>query len=78
MPWSSYTMRSPTTVIAMRATRGSRSRTSATLSHPSACSRLAEAAPDASFFEIPRRNHFNAPTSRDFREAAIAFLSQER
>jgi hypothetical protein len=40
--------------------------------------RLAEAAPDASFFEIPRRNHFNAPTSRDFRERAIAFLSEGR
>ncbi|MCY1693142.1 alpha/beta fold hydrolase [Curtobacterium sp. SL109] len=36
--------------------------------------RLAEAAPNASFFEIPGRNHFNAPTSRPFREAAIAFL----
>ncbi|WP_420368870.1 alpha/beta fold hydrolase [Curtobacterium sp. L1-20] len=40
--------------------------------------RLAEAAPDASFFEIPGRNHFNAPTSRAFREAAIAFLSERR
>ena len=40
--------------------------------------RLAAAAPHASFFEIPRRNHFNAPTSRDFREAAIAFLSGSR
>jgi len=36
--------------------------------------RLAQAAPDASFFEIPGRNHFNAPTSRAFREAALAFL----
>ena len=35
---------------------------------------LAEATPDGSFFEIPGRNHFNAPTSRHFREAAIAFL----
>ncbi len=33
-----------------------------------------DAAPDARFFEIPGRNHFNAPTSRAFREAAIAFL----
>ncbi|MBK0296413.1 alpha/beta hydrolase, partial [Bacillus sp. S34] len=40
--------------------------------------RLAAAAPNASFFEIPRRNHFNAPTSRDFREAAITFLSAAR
>jgi pimeloyl-ACP methyl ester carboxylesterase len=36
--------------------------------------RLAAAAPHASFTEIPGRNHFNAPTSRHFREAAIAFL----
>ncbi|MCY7404128.1 MAG: alpha/beta hydrolase [Cryobacterium sp.] len=35
---------------------------------------LAEATPNGSFFEIPSRNHFNAPTSRPFREAAIAFL----
>jgi pimeloyl-ACP methyl ester carboxylesterase len=40
--------------------------------------RLAEAAPDASFFEIPGRNHFNAPTSRAFREAAIAFFDRTR
>ncbi|PZE59799.1 alpha/beta hydrolase [Curtobacterium sp. MCPF17_047] len=36
--------------------------------------RLADTAPHATFFEIPGRNHFNAPTSRHFREAAIAFL----
>ena len=35
---------------------------------------LAEATPHGSFFEIPGRNHFNAPTSRPFRDAAIAFL----
>ncbi|WP_412148128.1 alpha/beta fold hydrolase [Curtobacterium flaccumfaciens] len=40
--------------------------------------RLAEAAPDATFFEIPGRNHFNAPTSRPFREAALRFLSAPR
>lgn len=40
--------------------------------------RLAAAAPDARFFEIPGRNHFNAPTSRAFREAAIAFLDETR
>ncbi|KTT39956.1 hypothetical protein RSA46_24205 [Pseudomonas oryzihabitans] len=40
--------------------------------------RLAAAAPHASFVEIPGRNHFNAPTSRDFRQAAIAFLSEGR
>ncbi|MBC7442809.1 MAG: alpha/beta fold hydrolase [Ramlibacter sp.] len=35
---------------------------------------LAAAAPNGSFFEIPGRNHFNAPTSRAFRDAAIAFF----
>ncbi|MGY4857751.1 alpha/beta fold hydrolase [Cryobacterium sp. AP23] len=35
---------------------------------------LAEATPRAAFFEIPGRNHFNAPTSRAFRDAAIEFL----
>lgn len=38
---------------------------------------LAAVAPRGSFFEIPGRNHFNAPTSRPFREAAIAFLNAE-
>lgn len=37
---------------------------------------LAEAAPNGTFFEIPGRNHFNAPTSRAFRKSAIAFLSE--
>ncbi len=36
---------------------------------------LCAASPDGTFFEIPGRNHFNAPTSRDFREAAIEFLT---
>jgi pimeloyl-ACP methyl ester carboxylesterase len=36
---------------------------------------LAAIAPDAAFFEIPGRNHFNAPTSRHFRDAALAFLT---
>ncbi|KGJ77544.1 hydrolase [Cryobacterium roopkundense] len=36
---------------------------------------LAAATPLGTFFEIPGRNHFNAPTSRSFRDAAIAFLS---
>jgi pimeloyl-ACP methyl ester carboxylesterase len=35
---------------------------------------LAAVAPQGGFFEIPGRNHFNAPTSRAFREAAIAFF----
>lgn len=35
---------------------------------------LAEATPHGAFFEIPGRNHFNAPTSRQFREAALTFL----
>ncbi len=38
--------------------------------------RLAESAPDAEFFEIPGRNHFNAPTSRAFRDRAVGFLGQ--
>jgi pimeloyl-ACP methyl ester carboxylesterase len=36
---------------------------------------LAAATPRGTFFEIPGRNHFNAPTSRAFREAALEFLS---
>jgi pimeloyl-ACP methyl ester carboxylesterase len=35
---------------------------------------LAAAAPQGAFFEIPGRNHFNAPTSRAFRDAAVEFL----
>ena len=35
---------------------------------------LAASAPQGSFFEVPGRNHFNAPTSRQFRDAAIEFL----
>ncbi|MFC5930456.1 alpha/beta hydrolase [Cryobacterium melibiosiphilum] len=35
---------------------------------------LAAAAPQGSFFEIPGRNHFNAPTARAFRDAALEFL----
>ena len=35
---------------------------------------LAAAAPQGTFFEIPGRHHFNAPGSRDFREAALEFL----
>ena len=35
---------------------------------------LCAASPDGTFFEIPGRNHFNAPTSREFRAAARAFL----
>jgi pimeloyl-ACP methyl ester carboxylesterase len=38
--------------------------------------RLAATAPSATFFEIPGRNHFNAPTSRAFRDAALAFLER--
>ncbi|MFJ4223375.1 alpha/beta fold hydrolase [Microbacterium sp. NPDC089695] len=37
---------------------------------------LAEAAPQGRFFEIPDRNHFNAPGSRAFKEAALAFLAE--
>jgi pimeloyl-ACP methyl ester carboxylesterase len=35
---------------------------------------LAAATPRGSFFEIPGRNHFNAPTARTFRDAAVEFL----
>jgi pimeloyl-ACP methyl ester carboxylesterase len=35
---------------------------------------LAAATANGTFFEIPGRNHFNAPTSRHFREESIAFL----
>ncbi|TFD54036.1 alpha/beta fold hydrolase [Cryobacterium frigoriphilum] len=35
---------------------------------------LAAAAPQASFFEIPGRTHFNAPPSRAFRDAAVDSL----
>lgn len=36
--------------------------------------RLAAATPLAEFLEIPGRNHFNAPTAREFRDGAIRFL----
>ena len=39
-----------------------------------ASKRLADATPGSAFFTIPGRDHFNAPTSREFRERAIAFL----
>jgi len=39
--------------------------------------RLAEAAPQATFFTIPGRHHFNAPGSKDFRLAALEFLQAE-
>jgi pimeloyl-ACP methyl ester carboxylesterase len=35
---------------------------------------LADSAPEGDFFVIPDRNHFNAPTSRHFRDAAVTFL----
>ena len=35
---------------------------------------LAAATPRGEFVEIPGRHHFNAPGSRSFREAAVAFL----
>jgi pimeloyl-ACP methyl ester carboxylesterase len=38
--------------------------------------RLAASAPEGTFFPIPDRGHFNAPTSRDFRERALAFLEE--
>lgn len=36
--------------------------------------KLSQQAPAGSFFEIPGRHHFNAPTSREFRAAGVAFL----
>ena len=36
---------------------------------------LAEATPRGSFYEIPDRGHFNAPTARGFRDAAMEFLA---
>lgn len=38
--------------------------------------RLAEATPNGELYEIPGRNHFNAPTSRRFRDRALAFLAR--
>lgn len=35
---------------------------------------LAEVTPRGSFYEIPDRGHFNAPTARGFRDAAMEFL----
>lgn len=37
---------------------------------------LAATAPQGRFLEIPDRHHFNAPGSRVFREAALAFLAE--
>lgn len=37
---------------------------------------LSAAAPQGRFFEIPGRNHFNAPGARAFKEAALAFLAE--
>jgi len=37
---------------------------------------LADAAPNAAFYEIPGRHHFNAPTSRHFKDAALAFVAE--
>ncbi|RUR00849.1 alpha/beta fold hydrolase [Labedella endophytica] len=37
---------------------------------------LAEAAPHGEFLELPDRNHFSAPTSRDFRRAAVDVFSR--
>jgi hypothetical protein len=36
---------------------------------------LAASAPQGSFYEIPGRGHFNAPTARGFRDAALEFLA---
>jgi len=36
---------------------------------------LAHATPTGSFVELPDRHHFNAPSSRVFRQAAVEFFS---
>jgi len=38
---------------------------------------LAATAPAGRFFEIPGRNHFNAPGARAFKTAALEFLTEE-
>ena len=38
---------------------------------------LAEATPNGRFAEIPGRHHFNTPGSRDFRNAALEFLTAD-
>ncbi|MEX1079000.1 MAG: alpha/beta hydrolase [Homoserinimonas sp.] len=42
----------------------------------SASQALAAATPLGSFYEIPDRGHFNAPTARGFRDAALEFLGR--
>ena len=37
---------------------------------------LASLLPDGNFLEIPKRHHFNAPGSRQFKEAGIEFLKR--
>lgn len=37
---------------------------------------LAASAPHGSFYEVPGRGHFNAPTARGFRDAAREFLTR--
>jgi pimeloyl-ACP methyl ester carboxylesterase len=41
-----------------------------------ASQRLAAVTPQGELFQIPGRNHFNAPTSRAFRDRALAFLER--
>jgi pimeloyl-ACP methyl ester carboxylesterase len=41
-----------------------------------ASQRLAAATPHGSFFAVPGRNHYNAPTSRAFRDRALEFLAE--
>jgi pimeloyl-ACP methyl ester carboxylesterase len=37
---------------------------------------LAEATPQGTFYTIPGRHHFNAPTSKHFRDAAVEYLER--
>lgn len=38
---------------------------------------LAAATPNGRFVEVPGRHHFNAPGSKDFRAAGVAFLAED-
>ncbi|TPW71079.1 alpha/beta fold hydrolase [Schumannella sp. 10F1B-5-1] len=38
---------------------------------------LAAATPQGEFIEIPRRNHFNAPVAREFRQAGVEFVTRD-
>lgn len=37
---------------------------------------MAQSVPGSTFLEVPGRHHFNAPGSKDFRQAGVAFLAE--